>query len=91
MFKYTHSEGASEDKVELHCPDCAASHTYNTTKLAAGGGGVFIGLLLIFTVGASPWPLLFISLAALVAGGYLLYNEYQLKSKLDATEIGSGS
>lgn len=91
MFKYTHSEGASEDRVELHCPDCAASHTYDTTKVAAGSGGIAVGLLLLLIVGASPWPVLLIALAALTVGGYLLYNDYQLKTELDATEIGSGS
>lgn len=91
MFKYRHSEGETEDRVELHCPDCAESHTYDTTKVAAGGGAAAVGVLLLVAVGVSPWPVLLIALVAIVAGGYLLYNEYQLKSEVDAVEIGSGS
>jgi len=91
MFKYSHRDGATEDRVEFHCPDCADSHTYNLQAVGAGAGGVAIGLLLLLTVGASPLPALFIALVALAVGGYLLYNEYQLKEKLDVNEIGSGS
>jgi hypothetical protein len=91
MFKYTHRDGTTEDRVELHCQECANSHSYNLQVIGAGAGGVAIGLLLLFTVGASPLPVLFLALAALGVGGYLLYNEYTLKQELEVSDIGSGS
>lgn len=87
MFKYLHREGASEDRVQLHCPDCAGSHTYNTAVLGAGGGGVGLGLFLLYFGGGSA-VILLLALICVAVGGYLLYKEYDLKTKLDADEIG---
>lgn len=89
MFKYFHIDGATEDRAQLHCPDCAASHTWNTTILAAGGGAALLGLLLVVAAGAQSIPIAVIGLIILGVGGYLLYNEYNLKQELDAREIGA--
>lgn len=88
MFKYLHRDGASEDRVQLHCPDCANSHTYNVQVLGAGVGGVVLGLLLL-AVGGSSAIVLLLGLIALVAGGFLLYKEYDLKRELGVNEIGA--
>ncbi len=88
MFKYLHIDGATKDRAQLHCPDCAASHTWNTTIFAAGGGAALLGLLLLVAVGAQSIPVAVLGLIILGVGGYLLYNEYDLKRELDAHEIG---
>jgi hypothetical protein len=88
MFKYTHSDAEGSDRVQLHCPDCASSHGYNTTVIGAGVGAVLLGLLFVlFLTSVSP-VFAVIGLAALAAGGYLLYNEHQLKTELNAKELG---
>lgn len=88
MFKYTHSNGEESDRVQLHCPNCADSHDYDTTAIAAGAGASLVGLLLVvFLTSVSP-IFAVIGLAALAGGGYLLYNEHQLKTELEAEALG---
>lgn len=86
MFKYRGIGREENERVEMHCPDCARSHEYNTTILGAGGGGAVLGLLLLGISGGSP-ALVAVGLVLLAIGGYLLYNEYQLKTELSAEDI----
>jgi len=86
MFKYTHKEGSTEDRVQLHCSDCAQSHTFNMTVLAGAGGAIVFGLLLFGLGGSIP---VLLGLISLSIGGYLGYKEISLKKKLDTNEIGA--
>lgn len=88
MFKYTRIGQETDERVQMHCPACADEHGFNTTVLAAGGGGVALGAL-ILGLGASSAIAILIGLVLLSVGGYLLYNEYQLKEKLDVGQLGS--
>jgi hypothetical protein len=89
MFKYTRTEGTDSGRVQLHCPDCADSHEYNPTVLGAGAGALLLGLVLIALLSSASPIFIVVGLIALGGGGYLLYNEQQLKSKLDVHELGS--
>ena len=86
LFKYLGLGRETDERAQMHCPDCARHHNYNTTVLGAGGGGLVLGLaLLALSDGAA--PLVGLGVVLLAVGGYLLYNEYQLKTELTAKEI----
>lgn len=87
MFKYTHKEGDGADRAQFHCPDCANTHGYNTTVLGAGAGAVVLGVILMAFLSSVSALFIVLGLLALAGGGYMLYNEYQLKAELDATEL----
>jgi len=88
MFKYLGLGREEDERVQTHCPDCARRHDYNTTILGAGAGGAVLGLLLLgISNGAA--ALVVVGLLLLAVGAYLLYKEYNLKTELDADEIGA--
>lgn len=89
IFKYVHSAGESNDRVQYHCSDCARSHEYNTTILGAGAGGIVLGILILGLLGSWSFVFVLLGLVSLLAGGYLLYNEYTLKTDLDASDLGA--
>lgn len=70
-----------QDRTEWHCqePECLQPHHVTTKKMAAGLGGVVLGLLILYAVGGSFLPLTLIALLGIIAGGYLVYTEWQLK------------
>jgi hypothetical protein len=88
MFKYSHTDGAESDRVQLHCPDCADSHGYNMSVVGAGAGSVVLGFLMLVFLNSVSMLFVVLGLVALAAGGYVLYNEHQLKTELDTQEIG---
>jgi len=88
MFKYDGIGEGDDDRVQMHCPDCADSHGYNTTVLAAGGGASVAGLALLALATAAPVAAV-PGLLLLGVGGYLLYKEVNLKAELDATDVGA--
>lgn len=81
-------EGGNTDRTQLHCPNCADTHDYNTTVLAAGGGAAVLGLVFV-ALGSISSVLILLGLIALASGGYLLYNEYQLKKEIEAGKLSS--
>jgi hypothetical protein len=86
MFKYSRFNAEQDDRVQMHCPEHANGHKLDQAKLAGGGGGVLLGLLILYLGGVSAITLL-IGLPLLVIGGYLLYNEYNLKRNLSVNQI----
>lgn len=87
LFKYTSFNRETDERVQMHCPDCTRTHEFNTTLLAAGGGGFILALLILFLGGMSAISILF-GLVLLAVGGYLIYNEYSVKHKIDGSEVG---
>jgi hypothetical protein len=78
LSKYTFSTREGEERIQQHCPECIDHHTLSKQKLGIGLAGV-VGGLLLAVVGI---PLLIVfGLALLVTGGYVLWNEYQLKKR----------
>lgn len=75
FVKYSHND----DKTQAHCPECADTHSVRTEVVAGGILGVVIGLAVIGLI-QSPIAII-IGLLILISGGYLSYNEYQLKSQ----------
>lgn len=75
FIKYSHSN----DETQAHCPRCAETHGVRTEVLAGGVLGVIIGLAAIGLI-QSPVAII-VGLLFLAVGGYLSYNEYQLKSQ----------
>lgn len=86
LFKYERIGAKKNESVQMHCPDCAASHSYDTTKLGAGIGGIVLGLL-IYYLGGVGTVTLGLGTNLLVVGGFLLYNEHMLKQELDSGDI----
>jgi hypothetical protein len=86
MLKYRGVGRETNERVEMHCADCARTHSYNTTILAAGGGGALVGLALLGISNGSA-ALIVLGLILLAVGGYLLYNEYKLKTELSAESL----
>jgi len=75
FIKYSHND----DKTQAHCPECVDIHSVRTEVVAGGALGVVIGLAVIGLI-QSPVAII-IGLLILAFGGYLSYNEYQLKSQ----------
>ena len=51
--------------------------------MLGGLGGVALGVLILWTVGASSTILALLAIAAIVIGGYITYKEWNLKQPLN--------
>lgn len=70
----------NNDGTQAHCPECAAdTHNVRTEVVVGGVLGVIIGILVIGLIQSAVG--IMIGLSVLAFGGYLSYNEYQLKSQ----------
>ncbi|QZA88561.1 hypothetical protein K0C01_12395 [Salinarchaeum sp. IM2453] len=86
IAKYEQFGEAQDERVQMHCPSCAEAHEYDQQKIAAGAGGVFVGLLFFWIIGFNLITLI-LGAPILLGGGFLLYKEYELKSKVDMKEM----
>lgn len=82
LFTYSTINGEENERVQVHCPDCAESHTYQTVHFAAGGVGVLLGALVLFFGGLSLFTLPF-GLLLLAIGVALIGGEIWLKRSTD--------
>jgi transcription elongation factor Elf1 len=85
LIKFNRIQREDDERVQMHCPDCAKTHAFDVRKLAAGVAGIVIGAG-ILALGFS-LPTAAVALIAAAVGVGLLYHEYSLKQKLDAEEI----
>lgn len=79
LIKYTYQTPDDQERIQMHCPDCAQVHSWNVMYLGGGAVAVVVGLAMLSTGGA----ILALGLLAILVGGFLLRNEYRLKKKLD--------
>lgn len=76
---YTYETDDGTERIQQHCPNCAARHTLSGRNLAMGVGGVLVGALLAYVGGLDTIALTVIGLAVLTAGAWLTRHEYRLK------------
>lgn len=90
MFKYKRIGATTNERAQMHCPDCAAGHSYEKTKLGAGIGGIVVGFAILYLGGLGVLSGL-LGVGLVVAGAALLYKEHMLKQKLNSDEIYAAS
>ncbi|MFB6242787.1 MAG: hypothetical protein ABEH80_01695 [Halobaculum sp.] len=87
---YDTEAGDAEGRLQYHCPECLDSHTLDRTRVGAGGGGVFLGVLVV-VLGIVTAPVLaLLGVPLVLGGGWLLRHEYRLKRR-DDPEYGLSS
>lgn len=81
LVKFFRKSGTQEeDRIEWHCqdPECLREHHIQSIKFVGGIGAIIIGILLISQINV---PIIMtVGLVGVVFGGFLIYNEWKLKS-----------